>query len=509
MIDMSSLLLIAYFSVLVGLAVFGVHRYWMVYLYYRFRFKRAVVRRQFEELPKVTVQLPIYNELYVVERLIDSVCRIDYPRERFQIQVLDDSTDDTVNLARKRVEFHQRTGVDIQYIHRDVRTGFKAGALEAGLVAASGEFIAIFDADFVPPPSFLKDTIHHFVDNEIGMVQARWGHLNSEYSLLTRIQAVLLDAHFVLEHGGRNRSGCFFNFNGTAGVWRRNAIEQSGGWQHDTITEDMDLSYRAQLCGWRFIFLPDVVVPSEIPVSMNAFKSQQQRWSKGSIQTAAKLLPKILASQVPIRVKVESAFHLSSNIAYPLMVLLTILMFPSVLVRFNIGWHEMLLFDLPLLFAATVSIVSFYIVSQREIYLNWKQRLRVLPMLLALGIGMSVSNAWAVMEALVGRDTGFIRTPKYRIQSSSDDWKGKRYRDRSGYLPYLELLLGVYFTVCIGYAAAHQIISSLPFLILFQVGFFYTGILSLTETGLFGFFSRSSHSSSSSRLRRPAESSFS
>lgn len=482
--DMSALLLTAYFAVLLVLAIFGMHRYLMVYLYYRYRHRRpntSDLSALETELPTVTVQLPVFNELYVVERLIDAVAAFDYPSERLQIQVLDDSTDDTAELARRRCEAHRERGVDIHYLHRSVREGFKAGALAAGLDTASGDLIAVFDADFVPGGSFLKETVHHFADERVGMVQARWDHLNSDYSLLTRIQTILLDAHFVLEHGGRNRSGCFFNFNGTAGIWRREAIESAGGWQHDTLTEDMDLSYRAQLRGWRFVFLPDVVAPAEIPVSMNAFKTQQHRWSKGSIQTAKKLLPKILASPLPLRVKIEAVFHLSANLAYPLMVLLSLLIFPSMLVRFNMGWHEMLLFDVPLFVAATMSVTSFYVVSQREIYDDWKKRLKVLPMLLSLGIGMCLNNAKAVMEALLGRETGFVRTPKYRIESASDQWQIKRYRGRKSYLPYVELLLGVYFTGAVAYAVVQQIYGSLPFLLLFQVGFLYTGWLSLSE----------------------------
>lgn len=481
MLGMGTLLLAAYFAVLLALAILGMHRYLMVFLYYRYRYRQPAPSGSFDELPRVTVQLPVFNEFYVVERLIDAVAALDYPNDRLQIQVLDDSTDDTADVARHRCEYHRDRGIDIDYLHRADRTGFKAGALAAGLETATGDLIAIFDADFLPGESFLKDTIPYFTDEDVGMVQARWDHLNGDYSLLTRIQTILLDAHFVLEHGGRNRSRCFFNFNGTAGVWRREAIETAGGWQHDTLTEDMDLSYRAQLRGWRFVFLPDVVAPAELPVSMNAFKSQQHRWSKGSIQTARKLLPKILASPLSLRVKTEAVFHLSANLAYPLMVLLSLLIFPSMLVRYNMGWHEMLLFDVPLFLAATMSVTSFYVVSQREIYPDWKSRLRVLPMLLSTGIGMCLNNAKAVMEALLGRRTGFVRTPKYRIESASDRWQVKRYRGRTSYLPYLELALGIYFTAAVAYAVVHQIYGSLPFLLLFQAGFLYTGGLSWWE----------------------------
>ncbi len=475
-------LLVSYFAVLVTLAVFGAHRYRMVYLYFRHRDGVPRIGARYELVPKVTVQLPVYNELYVVERLIDAVARLDYPRDRLEIQVLDDSTDETSEVAQRAVELHRSRGVDIHYLHRSDRTGFKAGALAFGLARAKGELVAIFDADFVPDPDFLQRTVHHFHRPDVGMVQARWGHINDGYSRLTRVQAVLLDAHFVLEHGGRNRAGCFFNFNGTAGLWRRAAIEESGGWQHDTLTEDMDLSYRAQLRGWRFVFLPDVEVPAEIPVSMNAFKSQQGRWAKGSIQTAMKLLPRILASPLSFGIKLEALFHLTANLAYPLMVVLSLLVFPSVVVRFDMGLSEMLLLDLPLFLLATASVTSFYVVSQRELYPGWWKRLRVLPLLLSVGIGMCLSNAKAVIEALTGKDTEFVRTPKYRIESSADVWKRKKYQGIHSYLPAVEILFGLYFTWAVVYAAAHGIFGSIPFLLLFQGGFLYTGFLSIRES---------------------------
>ncbi len=289
-----TLILVLYFFVLSILAIYGWHRYYLVYLYMKHKSRVPPALPPPAVLPRVTVQLPIFNEMYVANRLIDAVCELDYPRELLQIQVLDDSTDETTEIAELSVRRHAERGFDIQYLHRVDRVGYKAGALEAGLKEASGEFIAIFDADFVPPRDFLLRTIGYFDEENVGMVQARWGHLNADYSLLTRIQSILLDAHFVLEHGGRNRAGCFFNFNGTAGVWRRAAIDNAGGWQHDTLTEDLDLSYRAQLKGWRFVFLPDVISPAEVPVEMNSFKSQQHRWAKGSIQTCLKLMPRIL-----------------------------------------------------------------------------------------------------------------------------------------------------------------------------------------------------------------------
>jgi cellulose synthase/poly-beta-1,6-N-acetylglucosamine synthase-like glycosyltransferase len=446
------------------------------------RDKVPVPVNRFDELPMVTLQLPIYNEMYVVDRVIQSVCRMDYPRDRFEVQVLDDSTDETRSIAQMAVRRAAAQGVDITYLHRTDRTGYKAGALEAGMKVAKGEFIAIFDADFLPTPDFLNRTVHHFTDPKVAVVQARWGHINADYSLLTKIQSILLDAHFVLEHGGRNRAGHFFNFNGTAGIWRRAAIEDGGGWQHDTLTEDLDLSYRAQLRGWKFHFLPDLVVPAELPVEMNAFKSQQHRWAKGSIQTCRKLLPRILQSNQPFGVKAEAFFHLTANFNYVLMVLLSILMFPSMVIRYNMGWYEMLLIDVPLFFAATASVANFYIVSQREVYPDeWIARLKYLPFLMSIGIGLAINNARAVFEAMAGKETEFARTPKYSIEDSSDEWIGKRYRQANIVQPIIELSLGLYFTFTVFYALSNRIYGTLPFLMLFQVGFLYTGLLSIVQ----------------------------
>jgi len=270
----------------------------------------------FVDLPVVTIQLPIYNEMYVVDRLINAACSVIYPKNKFEIQVLDDSNDNTVALAKKLVAEKRAKGYDIKYITRKDRVGFKAGALENGLASAKGEYVAIFDADFIPAPNILLDTIHYFTDSKVGMVQTRWAHTNEKHNLLTRLQAILIDGHFLIEHTARSRSGRFFNFNGTAGIWKKTAIEESGGWQHDTLTEDLDLSYRAQKNGWKFIFLPDVVSPSELPIDMNAFKSQQHRWAKGSVQTCKKMLPKILKANLPFKVKLEAVCHLTSNFCY-------------------------------------------------------------------------------------------------------------------------------------------------------------------------------------------------
>jgi cellulose synthase/poly-beta-1,6-N-acetylglucosamine synthase-like glycosyltransferase len=473
--------LAAYFFVLIILAVYGWHRYYLVYLYMRNRDKDPRPGAPLNPLPAVTIQLPLYNEMYVADRLIDAVCSIDYPRELLEIQVLDDSTDETRTIAESAVRRLAAQGFDIRYIHRPDRTGYKAGALEAGLKAARGEFVAIFDADFIPRRDFLAQLLPHFADSKVAMVQARWGHINQDYSLLTKIQSILLDGHFVLEHGGRHRAGRFFNFNGTAGIWRRIAIEDAGGWQHDTLTEDLDLSYRAQLRGWRFIFVPNVIAPAEVPVEMNAFKSQQHRWAKGSIQTCRKLLPRIFAADVPLAVKAEAFFHLTANFNYPLMCVLSVLMFPAMTIRFNMGWYEMLLIDVPLFFAATFSVCNFYMICQREIHHDWRARMRYLPILMSIGIGLCINNTKAVFEALFNKQTEFTRTPKYRIEGDGDEWVGKKYRQSVLIQPLIELALGLYFTWTVFYALASQIYATVPFLVLFQIGFLYTGLVSLVQ----------------------------
>jgi cellulose synthase/poly-beta-1,6-N-acetylglucosamine synthase-like glycosyltransferase len=473
--------LAAYFFVLIVLAVYGWHRYYLVYLYMRHRDKEPKAQAPLDPLPVVTIQLPLYNEMYVADRLIDAVCRLEYPRDLLEIQVLDDSTDETRSIAELAVRRFAAAGVDIKYYHRVDRVGFKAGALEAGLTVARGQFVGIFDADFIPTADFLTQLMPHFRDPKVGMVQARWGHINQDYSLLTKIQAILLDGHFILEHGGRNRGGRFFNFNGTAGVWRRTAIDEAGGWQHDTLTEDLDLSYRAQLAGWQFVFVPGLIAPAEVPVEMNAFKSQQHRWAKGSVQTCRKLLPRILKSKLPFGVKAEAFFHLTANFNYILMCMLSILMFPSMVIRYNMGWYEMILIDVPLFFAATFSFCNFYMVCQRELHKDWVSRIKYVPFLMSVGIGLSVNNTRAVFEALFNKQSEFTRTPKYRIEGDTDEWVGKKYRQSVAVQPLVELALGLYFTATVFYALANGIYGTLPFLVLFQVGFLYTGLLSIVQ----------------------------
>src|SRR5438876_981461 len=470
---------VCYLGVLIGLSAYGIHRYFIIYLFLKNRKRGPVPARYFEQLPKVTVQLPIFNEIYVVERLLRSVSQLDYPRELLQIQVLDDSTDETCEVVAACAEELRQKGFNVQRIHRVDRTGFKAGALAAGLEAAEGEFMCILDADFVPQPDLLKRTIHFFTDPKIGMIQTRWGHLNRGYSLLTRMQAIFLDGHLLLEQTARSRSGRFFNFNGTAGLWRRSCIEEAGGWQHDTLCEDLDLSYRAQLAGWKFIYLSDVVTPAELPVDMNGFKSQQHRWTKGSIQTCKKLLPTIWASRLPLWIKLEATGHLVSNFAYLLLACLCVLLHPSAGGPQS-GWVRTFLIDVPIFLTASVSVAVFYVCAQRELHpRTWMKQMLLLPCLLALGIGLSLNNARAVLEAIFNHKSDFTRTPKYGIERRSQSWRRCRYRALKSALPIAELAFAIYFSYFVWFAVAHRQFLSVPFLLMFQGGFFYVSLSSL------------------------------
>jgi len=489
-------LLIPYFIVMVVLAFYGVHRYQLVWLYYRnkknaARWDQPPARFAEGQLPFVTIQLPTYNEQFVVERIIDACCRLDYPRDRFEIQVLDDSTDESADVACRIVEQFAAGYADlapqpITYIHRTNRHGYKAGALDNGLRTARGEFIAIFDSDFVPPPQWIQQVIHQFASPEIGMVQTRWTHLNRDYSFLTQVEAILLDGHFVLEHGGRSRAGVFFNFNGTAGMWRRQAIEDAGGWQHDTLTEDTDLSYRAQMHGWRFRYLQDVECPAELPIEMTAFKTQQARWAKGLIQTSKKIMPRMFRTDEPFHTKLEAWYHLTANLSYPLMIVLSTLLMPAMIIRSYQGWVQMCLIDVPLFMASTMSISSFYLVSQRELFpTRWYRTFLYLPFLMSLGVGLTITNTKAVMEALFGIKSAFARTPKYSVQKRGEKSQAtKKYRKRLGIIPFIELLIGCYFTWTVYYAVSTDNYFTVPFLILFVLGYWYTGLLSLFQ-GLF------------------------
>jgi cellulose synthase/poly-beta-1,6-N-acetylglucosamine synthase-like glycosyltransferase len=471
-----------YFAILLLLMVYCTHRYGILFLYFKHKGKQHPAPRMPHPLPPVTVQLPVYNEIYVVKRLINAAINLRYPPELLHIQVLDDSTDETSVIARQLVGEFQAAGHTIDYLHRDNRHGYKAGALQEGLKHARGDLIAVFDADFVPQNNFLLQTVPYFSDPLVGMVQGRWGHINRNYSSLTQVQAIFLDAHFILEHCARYLSGRFFNFNGTAGIWRKKCIVSAGGWQHDTLTEDLDLSYRAQLAGWKFVFLPHIVTPAEIPVDIHAFKSQQHRWSKGGIETALKLLRKIVSSNYSWQVKIESVFHLTCNINYLLVFLLAILAYPALVIRITMGWQHLFIFDCMLFWASTLPVALYYLISQREVKEPWLHKLQYLPLLMALGIGLCINNGRGVLEALLGRKSEFLRTPKYQIEKKSDTWKSKKYRRfNNAVMTLIELGLGFYFLSAISFAAVFAVYDAVPFLLLFAGGFFYISLVSLVQ----------------------------
>ncbi len=485
-----------YVTVVAAVAVYGFHRYVLVYLYLKHRDDIYQPKGTFIALPRITVQLPMFNEAQVAERVIRHCCQIDYPIDRLEIQVLDDSTDESADIARNACAEWAAKGYSIKYIHRTNRVGYKAGALAEGMQEATGDFIAIFDADFIPPRDILQNVVHYFSDDKIGMVQVRWGHLNRDASLLTKSQAIFLDGHFVIEHTARNRSGRFMHFNGTAGVWRRKTIDDAGGWQHDTLTEDLDLSYRAQMRGWQFVYLPQFCAPAELPPEMIGFKQQAHRWTKGSFQTAIKLLPRILRSrQLSYRIKTEAFFHLTNTLVYPLMVILTVLMYPVFFgyvdnVEAPLKGHTWghFLFSAGLFVLATCSASTFFIFGQRELLgkvAGWKTVL-YLPFLMSLGVGIGLNNAKAVLEAIWGairrKPSEFVRTPKYGVTGSA------RFQSRrSGvltfkrlWLPFLEIAFGVYMATCIAIALLYSFgYGTIFFLLIFSGGYFYVGFASL------------------------------
>ncbi len=483
-------LTIAYLSVLALVATYGLHRYWLVWLYYRHRIQIPRPNHRFDDLPSVTVQLPMYNEAHVAERIIDAACALQYPPDRLQIQVLDDSTDHSAAIARNRVAHWAAKGVDIELLHRTDRTGYKAGALAAASPSVKGDLVAIFDADFVPKTDFLKRTVHYFSDPAVGMIQTRWDHLNRDDSVLTRSQAIFLDGHFIIEHGARNRSNRWINFNGTAGVWRREAIDSAGGWQHDTLTEDVDLSYRAQLVGWKFLFLPRVTCPAELPPEINAFKAQQHRWTKGSIQTAKKLLPTLLTSNIPARVKMEAFFHLTSPMVYLYVSMMALLFYPVFFINMDPllgGSFGSLILGTSLCAMGTASAGVFYTASQRAQRRSLPITILYLPILMSIGIGIALNNARGCLEALFGFDSAFIRTPKYNTTSPRATPDTRQTKSTviatpsiKIWMSLIEIAMGLYTAQCarMSLGTSHPYIST-PFLALFASGYFYVGISSL------------------------------
>ncbi len=440
------------------------------------------------DYPHVTVQLPVYNELYVVERLIDAVASFDWPKDKLEIQVLDDSNDETVELIEKKVKAWREKGVDIQQIRRIDRKGFKAGALQYGLSIAKGEFIPIFDADFVPDQDFLKRSIPHFEQDEnIGVVQTRWGHINEDYSMLTKLQAFGLNTHFFVEQNGRSQGNHFLNFNGTAGIWRKRCIEDAGGWKADTLTEDLDLSYRAQLNGWKIYYTPDVVAPAELPAAMSAIKSQQYRWTKGAAETSKKLLPRVLKSNLSFGTKFHATFHLLNSAVFICIVVTAILSVPVLFIRnLSDSWHLLMNISMIFLMGYVFLAIFYWNGFKAERTGFWKTLKEFVPkmfMLLSVFLGLSVHNAMAVFEGLIGKKTPFVRTPKFNITDKKGTWKGNKYfAKRINPLTALEGFLSIYFFGGLALAFYFNDYALLPFHLLLSLGFLLVFYYSVQHT---------------------------
>ncbi len=476
----------AYDLFLCIIAIYSLHRLLIIWRFYRCRHLSSQPYQYYAdaELPRITVQLPIFNEINVVERLLKAVSHLNYPAGKLEIQLLDDSTDETQVVCQQQVQQLQKQNLNIHHIHRQRRHGFKAGALDQGLAVAKGELVAIFDADFVPPPDTLLKMVHYFSNPQVGMVQARWEHLNRGYSSLTEMQALMLDGHFVTEQTSRSRTGCFFNFNGTAGIWRVAAIEDAGGWHHTTVTEDLDLSYRAQMRGWQCVYLPDIKVPAELPMEMNSFKSQQFRWAKGSSQVAKLLLPSILRGDFPAKIKWESFFHLTNNFNYLLMLVLLLLSLPYQMYVMPYSWQYALFFYGPLSLITSLGFISFYLIAQHRTnqpWISWKLLGHML-MLMGVGIGLSVNQSLAVCDGLLRNNTNFVRTPKHGVIGTTESWIDKKYRAAKNWVPYVELAVMMYLVLTIAIAITRHHYVSLPFLGLFLIGYVYTFTLSVFQT---------------------------
>jgi cellulose synthase/poly-beta-1,6-N-acetylglucosamine synthase-like glycosyltransferase len=481
---------LAAYAVLMGLlAIYGFHRFLVVKRYRRYYKKGS--RADFapsgyfadRDLPRVTIQLPCYNEVHVVERLINATAQIDYPADRLEIQVLDDSSDETTAIARRQVDRWRALGVDIKLVRRGDRVGYKAGALSAGLVEATGDLIAIFDADFIPPQNFLRDTVHYFTDPQVGVVQCRWSHVNREYSMLTQFQSIVLDAHHQLEQTSRCYSGLFFTFNGSGGIWRRRTIEEAGGWEHDTLTEDTDLSYRAQLLGWRFIYLPSITTPAELPVDMYAYRAQQRRWIVGTLQCARKLLRRIWNTpQISFWIKLEASYQLTGNLVYFFTFIISCLAAPLLIVLSSSRWLATGLIDVPLFFASFGSVFGYYFEGQRELFPSgWSRRAVYLPGVAALYAGMAPASAAAVLTGLFGHATEFIRTSKYGALEQNQGWRQSAYARTAVRYPIIESALGVYFVCCAILAVHVRRYFALPFILVFVVGSFFVAYEMITR----------------------------
>ncbi len=485
-----SVILIVYIISLSILFFFASHGFSMVYLYFKTFRKRTedLDPEDFKlsEYPPVTIQLPLYNEKYVICRLIDATLRMDYPKDKLEVQILDDSTDDTTEIIRDHIKPYIEKGYDINHIHRTNRQGYKAGALKEGLAIAKGDFVAIFDADFIPRKNFLRRTIPYFIKyDKMGLVQTRWEHINRNYSVITKTQAIALDGHFVIEQAVRNRAGYFIQFNGTGGVWRKECIFDAGNWQADTLTEDLDLSYRAQMKGWEIKYIVNFTSPAELPVDINALRSQQFRWTKGSIETAKKLYPRVMKAKLPLSEKFQSFIRLWSNLAYPFILVAALLNLPLTLIK-ETGEYDPVFKFMSLFIFAFVASFMFYLYSQKDVYPDWQQRIIYFPVFMTGSMGLAVNNTKAVFEGLVNKKSEFVRTPKYKIVHHKDTIGDKKYHSKKvPFIAYIEALLSIYCWAGVGISVAYVQIASIPFQFMFAAGFGVISFLSFKQVYLY------------------------
>jgi cellulose synthase/poly-beta-1,6-N-acetylglucosamine synthase-like glycosyltransferase len=476
---MESFILSAYLISIIIVFAFGIQGFMMVYYHFKYKDVKYDTDMTLKEFPPVTIQLPIYNEIYVVRRIIENVCKIRYPKDKLEIQILDDSTDETIEEVKTLVREKTAEGFDIVLCHRTNRDGYKAGALKEGLETAKGEYIAIFDADFIPQPAFLEQTMPHFQHQNIGMVQTRWEHINADYSIVTKAQALALDGHFVLEQAVRNKAGFFINFNGTGGIWKKECILDAGNWQSDTLTEDLDLSYRAQLKGWKFIFLNDVTSPAELPSEINSLKVQQYRWTKGAIETAKKLLPAVWKSDIPFRTKLQCTFHLTNNFVFPFILLAGILNVPLIYIKQN-GQHDEYFALMSIFVMAFVGSFLFYLQSQKDIYSDWKKKISLFPVFLAGSMGLAFNNAKAVIDAFLNKKTEFTRTPKFSLVGKDGKWEDKKYaKSKINYNIFFEIILAIYCFGGIILSFYFLEIAAVPFQLMFFIGFGFISYMSI------------------------------
>ncbi len=477
---LSELVIAIYTVSLFILLLYSSHGFIMLFYQHKFRDKTKRRLHTINTSKVVTIQLPLYNEMYVAERLINAVCNIDYPKESLDIQVLDDSTDETKQIVSKIVQQKKDAGFTISHIQRKNRVGFKAGALKAGLEKAKGEYIAIFDADFIPSPDFLKNMLTYFYSNNIGMVQSRWSHINEKHSILTRVQAFALNGHFAIEQKVRNAAGFFINFNGTGGVWRKECIFNSGNWQTDTITEDLDLSYRAQLKGWQFVYLNNFTTPAVLPEEITSLKVQQFRWTKGAVETAKKLLPTIWKSKQPLRIKFQSTFHLTNNFVFPFVLLVSLLNLPILFIK--IGGNYNSYFNYSSVFIlAFISTFSLYMAAQKNIYTNWISKIFTFPIFLLGTMGLAINNSIAVFEAIINKKSEFVRTPKFVEKDESEIVNKYKLKNKLSVQLFIEFFFTLYSFATLIFSLYYLELMALPFNMMFFFGFFSISMLSIKE----------------------------